>query len=137
MSIQQCIDVEQISCWQLKKNQLLFLTCTLQYIYSRERTMSVVSSVNTTIIQPVPCVSTVTNVVPLGKFPTACTCPVCRQSIVTRVEKRNGPIVWILAGIICLLGFVLGCCLIPFCIDDLKVSLNESLCDIESLCQSL
>jgi hypothetical protein len=50
-----------------------------------------------------------------------CICPYCHRSIVPRVEKTNGLIIWLSAGVICLLGCVLGCCLIPFFIDDLKV----------------
>ena len=59
--------------------------------------------------------------VPLSDHPTACICPYCHQSIVTRVEKSNGVTVWLSAAAICVLGFVIGCCLIPFCIDEMKV----------------
>jgi len=55
-----------------------------------------------------------------GDIPIQCTCPHCRQSIVTRVEKRTGLVSWLLCGGILLLGGWLGCCLIPFCVDGLK-----------------
>ena len=59
--------------------------------------------------------------VPLTDYPTACVCPYCHQSIVTRVEKASGAMVWLIAATLCVLGFAFGCCLIPFCVDDIKV----------------
>jgi lipopolysaccharide-induced tumor necrosis factor-alpha factor len=58
---------------------------------------------------------------PSSNQPVPCTCPYCHQSIVTRVEKSNGLVVWLAATGICLLGCALGCCLIPFFIDGIKV----------------
>ncbi|CAF3526671.1 unnamed protein product [Adineta steineri] len=52
--------------------------------------------------------------------PMPCTCPNCHQSILTRIEKTNGVIVWISAGALCAFGCFFGCCLIPFYIDSLK-----------------
>ena len=60
-------------------------------------------------------------IVASGAYPMACNCPHCHQSIVTRVERNNGLVVWLAAGGLCLFGFICGCCLIPFCINDLKV----------------
>jgi hypothetical protein len=54
-------------------------------------------------------------------YPSLCVCPYCQQSIVSRVEKSAGPIVWLAAAGLCLFGFVCGCCLIPFCIHSIKV----------------
>ncbi len=56
-----------------------------------------------------------------GDLPTACSCPYCHQSIVTRVGKENGLLVWLSVGGLCIFGCFLGCCLIPFCIDAFKV----------------
>ncbi len=53
--------------------------------------------------------------------PTPAICPYCHQSIVTRIEKNNGVAVWLSSAGICLLGCVIGCCLIPFFLDGLKV----------------
>jgi lipopolysaccharide-induced tumor necrosis factor-alpha factor len=57
-----------------------------------------------------------------GDVPIQCICPHCHQGIATRVEKKTGILPWLICGGILLFGGWLGCCLIPFCIDDLKVS---------------
>ena len=71
--------------------------------------------------QQLPTVHPQPMMVPLTDYPTACVCPYCRQSIVTRVEKTSGAMVWLIAATLCVLGFAFGCCLIPFCVDDMKV----------------
>lgn len=48
-------------------------------------------------------------------------CPYCHQIIVTRIKKKNGLLVWLASAGICFLGFALGCCLIPWFLDGLKV----------------
>jgi lipopolysaccharide-induced tumor necrosis factor-alpha factor len=48
-------------------------------------------------------------------------CPHCHQPIVTRLEKASGVVVWLASFALCFFGCVLGCCLIPFCLDGLKV----------------
>lgn len=58
---------------------------------------------------------------PLSHQPEPYVCPYCHQSIVTRIEKTNGAMVWLASIGLCLFGFILGCCLIPFCIDGIKV----------------
>lgn len=57
-----------------------------------------------------------------GDMPIQCICSNCRQPIVTRIEQQTGVISWLICAAILLLGGWLGCCLIPFCIDSLKVS---------------
>ena len=57
-----------------------------------------------------------------GDIPIQCICSNCHQSIVTRAEQQTGLISWLICAGILLLGGWLGCCLIPFCIDSLKVS---------------
>ncbi len=57
-----------------------------------------------------------------GDMPIQCICPNCHQPIVTRVEKKAGLVPWLVCTGIFLVGGWLGCCLIPFCIDGLKVS---------------
>ncbi|XP_077991165.1 LITAF domain-containing protein-like [Glandiceps talaboti] len=57
---------------------------------------------------------------PYRDLPVAQRCPRCQQEITTRLVYKNGWIVWLSAGIICLLGGWLGCCLIPFCIKSIK-----------------
>jgi len=69
--------------------------------------------------QPLPIINQ-TIAVP-GDYPMACSCPYCHQSIVTRIEKENGLLVWLVVGGLCVFGCFLGCCLIPFCINEFKV----------------
>ena len=57
-----------------------------------------------------------------GDMPIQCTCPHCHQTICTRIEKKTALLSWLLCGGILLFGGWLGCCLIPFCMDSLKVS---------------
>ncbi len=56
-----------------------------------------------------------------GDYPARCVCPSCSQTILTRLEKQNGLLAWLLAGGLCLIGCWFGCCLIPFCVDACKV----------------
>ncbi|KAM4024800.1 LITAF domain-containing protein-like isoform 1-T2 [Anomaloglossus baeobatrachus] len=74
--------------------------------------------------QPTVVMAPVTSTVILGTSfadtPVSCTCPVCRQNVVTRIEYNTGLLVWLIFGILCLLGCWLGCCLIPFCLDSCK-----------------
>ena len=52
--------------------------------------------------------------------PTNVHCPSCNRVQTTKVELQNGLMTYAVAGGICLIGCVFGCCLIPFCIDELK-----------------
>lgn len=54
----------------------------------------------------------------LGFTPTMTTCPHCHQTVQTTVGYTSGGLTWIAAGVLCLMGCWLGCCLIPFCIND-------------------
>ena len=56
-----------------------------------------------------------------GDYPVQCTCPHCKQTVVTRIEKQSGLLTWLLIGILLLIGCWLGCCLIPLCVDGCKV----------------
>ncbi|UJR08361.1 hypothetical protein I4U23_012632 [Adineta vaga] len=72
--------------------------------------------------------STDTTVVPVqyhfGQTPVQCTCQRCNQTIVTRIEESNGALAWIICLVLVLVGFWLGCCLIPFCIRDIKTRVH-------------
>ncbi|XP_075037617.1 lipopolysaccharide-induced tumor necrosis factor-alpha factor homolog isoform X2 [Mixophyes fleayi] len=52
--------------------------------------------------------------------PGATTCPFCHENIVTRVNFRSGLLTWLLCAAIMFLGFVIGCCFIPFCMNATK-----------------
>eukprot|EP00088_Acartia_fossae_P034493 TRINITY_DN35402_c0_g1_i1.p1 TRINITY_DN35402_c0_g1~~TRINITY_DN35402_c0_g1_i1.p1 ORF type:complete len:136 (-),score=5.52 TRINITY_DN35402_c0_g1_i1:37-417(-) len=64
----------------------------------------------------------------MGRNPVGMQCPNCQASITTRVEEDQGVLAWISAGVLCLAGCWLGCCLIPFCVDSFK--------DIKHFCPS-
>eukprot|EP01084_Bolivina_argentea_P204952 350103_1 len=57
------------------------------------------------------------------RFPqqsTLAICPKCQVQVQTVVTLEPGLGTWAGCGTLCLVGFWCGCCLIPFCIDDLK-----------------
>jgi len=55
-----------------------------------------------------------------GTQPVLVQCPYCHQQAMTKVEHESGLGTWLICGGMCLFGLSLGCCLIPFCINDLK-----------------
>ena len=58
---------------------------------------------------------------PLGRVPCSnWQCNQCNQVVTTRIEYENGTTVFVAAGATCFFGCWLGCCLIPFFIQDLK-----------------
>ena len=58
---------------------------------------------------------------PLGRVPCSnWQCNQCKQVVTTVVSLDNGTTVFAAAGATCLFGCWLGCCLIPFFIEDLK-----------------
>ncbi|XP_036413335.1 lipopolysaccharide-induced tumor necrosis factor-alpha factor homolog isoform X1 [Colossoma macropomum] len=48
--------------------------------------------------------------------PTVINCPYCHQNITTTVEYKPGAGAWGMCFLFILLGFICGCCLIPFCV---------------------
>lgn len=64
-----------------------------------------------------------------SEYPMQCTCPNCRQTIVTRTVKENGLLTWLCIGGLVLIGCWFGCCLIPLCVDACKVIRIRSLID--------
>merc|ERR1719461_1800843 len=55
-----------------------------------------------------------------SRMPQQALCPRCQQLRVTRTTPVAGLGSWLIAGGCCLVGCWAGCCLIPFCVDDLK-----------------
>ncbi|KAG2450540.1 hypothetical protein HYH02_005041 [Chlamydomonas schloesseri] len=47
-------------------------------------------------------------------------CAQCQSQVDTRIMFNPGLGTWLIAGGICLAGGILGCCMIPFCVDGLK-----------------
>ncbi|XP_068583363.1 lipopolysaccharide-induced tumor necrosis factor-alpha factor homolog [Cebidichthys violaceus] len=66
----------------------------------------------------------------LGDGPVQVACPKCRQTVVSKVDCSSGLLTCLSCGGLFFCGyeglatvlssFVLGCCLIPFCVDRLK-----------------
>ena len=54
------------------------------------------------------------------KHPTAIICQHCNTSVVSQPRAEVGATTWLVAGFLILVGCWLGCCFIPFCIDDCK-----------------
>eukprot|EP00727_Mastigamoeba_balamuthi_P002616 m51a1_g12351 putative lipopolysaccharide-induced tumor necrosis factor-alpha factor homolog (145) ;mRNA; f:541876-542464 len=54
------------------------------------------------------------------EMPVKIRCQFCSAVVVTLTKHRSGLLVWMVAGGMCIVGLVFGCCLIPFCIKDLK-----------------
>merc|ERR1712228_905479 len=61
-----------------------------------------------------------------SRSPQQALCPRCQGLRTTRTTPVAGLGTWVVAGGICLFGCWAGCCLIPFCVDDMK--------DIEHRC---
>ena len=55
-----------------------------------------------------------------SKYPTSLVCPYCGVSIVTKPRAEVGITTWISALLLIFLGCWLGCCFIPFFIDECK-----------------
>ncbi|XP_007937916.1 lITAF domain-containing protein [Orycteropus afer afer] len=58
--------------------------------------------------------------------PLRMVCPFCRNAIVTVTRRVPGLLVWLMCSGLTLFGCVLGCCLIPFCM--------EGLMDVQHSC---
>ncbi|KAL4624452.1 hypothetical protein GN956_G17907 [Arapaima gigas] len=70
-----------------------------------------------------PPVVTVQRVIVQPSFtnqPVQIQCPACMQLVVTRLEHSSGTATWLICAGLFIFGCAYGCCLIPFCMDDLK-----------------
>lgn len=54
-----------------------------------------------------------------GPNPVNMTCPQCQSQIRTQTDSEPGPMAWILAGVLCVVG-LWACACIPCCIDSLN-----------------
>jgi len=77
---------------------------------------------------PNPTVIQTTTVVSYAKFgsqPVQHTCQYCGATGITNVTHEAGLGTWLIAGAICFFGCWLGCCLIPFSINDCKDAVHS------------
>ncbi|XP_075687443.1 lipopolysaccharide-induced tumor necrosis factor-alpha factor homolog [Rhinoderma darwinii] len=106
---------------------------TPQYCMQPVPTMTQLQAISETVTpcqpkviyhQPVPVciVETVTCQISgsLVDSPSPTMCPSCHDNVVTRVTFHSGLLTWLLCMAIMCLGFVVGCCLIPFCMNATK-----------------
>ena len=54
------------------------------------------------------------------KHPQTVVCQHCNETVLTTTQSQVGLITWLSAGAAIVFGFWLGCCLIPFCVEDLQ-----------------
>ena len=62
----------------------------------------------------------------MAEAPQQCVCQFCQHQVVTGTRYVNGTMTYVSAGVVCFFGGVIGCCLIPFCLDACK--------DVEHVC---
>ncbi|XP_070580669.1 lipopolysaccharide-induced tumor necrosis factor-alpha factor homolog [Ptychodera flava] len=74
----------------------------------------------TVVVAPPPATVAVFNSSMLRDVPQSCTCPHCRQNIVTVVDFKVGSVTWLACIFLWFVGLGLGCCFIPFCLDVCK-----------------
>ncbi|CBY36136.1 unnamed protein product [Oikopleura dioica] len=60
-----------------------------------------------------------------GNQPQHCICPHCQHQGVSKTHHESGLGTWLAAGGICLFGCWLGCCLVPFCLNDLQDTVHK------------
>ena len=61
----------------------------------------------------------------LPLHPTNTMCPICKKNVTTKVRMESGLLTWLICGGCCLAGLWIGCCCIPFCIDQCKDAVHE------------
>ncbi len=57
-------------------------------------------------------------------YPCRCICPYCNSDVVTRISRQTGLMNWLGCLGVSMFGCILGCCLIPFAIEDWKDSIH-------------
>ncbi|KAI1896189.1 hypothetical protein AGOR_G00092250 [Albula goreensis] len=71
---------------------------------------------NSSVYPQVP----VATIGPFSDSPVQVTCPNCHQMVVTKLEFSSGLLTYLFCGGLLFCGCVLGCCLIPFCVNRLR-----------------
>ncbi|XP_046546153.1 lipopolysaccharide-induced tumor necrosis factor-alpha factor homolog, partial [Haliotis rubra] len=75
---------------------------------------------NTTVIINQPGGAVLGNTVRYRRTPALIICQHCNATVTTTVDDETSTLQWIVCFFMCLFGCFLLCCLIPFCISDLK-----------------
>uniref|UniRef100_A0A3Q3EZX7 LITAF domain-containing protein n=1 Tax=Labrus bergylta TaxID=56723 RepID=A0A3Q3EZX7_9LABR len=88
--------------------------------YAIRRSISVADGTPYPTSPPPHSLKCLTTVDLLGDNPVQVFCPKCNQTVLTKVDYSSGLLTYLFCGGLFLCGFVLGCCLIPFCVDRLK-----------------
>ncbi|KAA3676634.1 lipopolysaccharide-induced tumor necrosis factor-alpha factor [Paragonimus westermani] len=57
---------------------------------------------------------------PVQRDPVRLQCPYCLEDIITLTEYHPGVCTYLSSVGLCVIGCPFGCCLIPFCLNDLK-----------------
>lgn len=60
-----------------------------------------------------------------GANPREMECPYCHAYVRTSTEYQTGALTWLVSGLLCLFGCWMGCCLLPFCIEDMQDVLHR------------
>jgi len=79
-----------------------------------------VTAVTTAYVAPVAQPVVPIQPITLGASSVMCVCPSCHATITTTIIYEAGGLCWLLCIGLFIFGFCLGCCLIPFCINDCK-----------------
>ncbi|KAA0192487.1 Lipopolysaccharide-induced tumor necrosis factor-alpha factor [Fasciolopsis buskii] len=69
---------------------------------------------------PVPVLTEPEELLDLGSMPSLTYCEHCHEKAITEVSYHTGRITWVVCGVVALMGGILGCCLIPFCVNNCK-----------------
>ncbi|THD26096.1 Lipopolysaccharide-induced tumor necrosis factor-alpha factor [Fasciola hepatica] len=69
---------------------------------------------------PVPVTTEPLEILDMGQEPAFTYCDHCHEKGITKLSYQTGQMTWVLCGVVAVLGGVLGCCLIPFCVNSCK-----------------
>jgi len=72
------------------------------------------------VAAPAPVASSIVQPISLGASSVMCVCPSCRATVTTTTVYEAGGLCWLICFGCLFFGLWLGCCLIPFCINECK-----------------